>query len=330
MHLNLHRLLAGIALCTLLLCGGTLAQDKTYKVMMILFRGATLAETGFMDHLRGRLPVEFLVRDVAGVRGKTREFVEEARRERVDLIYTFGTSVTLDVVGASGKVDPAVHVTNIPVVFNIVADPVGAGLAPAFAATGRNLTGVSHLVPMADQLRAMQRFRQVTKLGVIYNVSEPNSRLAVAQLRGLAAQFKLQLLEAAVISGPKPEAADVAEAMQPLIAARPDFIYLPSDSSLIERAAAIVELARRAGIPIISATEGPIRQDGALMGLVTNYANAGAFAGYKAEQILRGKEAVRNIPIETLQRFTLVVNMTTAVQLGVYPPLDLIKIAELL
>jgi len=151
-----------------------------------------------------------------------------------------------------------------------------------------------------------------------------------AVLRALAAQFKLQLLETAVISGPKPEAADVAEAMQPLIAARPDFIYLPSDSSLIERATTIVELARAAGIPIISATEGPIREDGALMGLVTNYANAGAFAGYKAEQILRGKEAVRSIPVETLQRFTLVVKMTTAGQLGIYPPLDLIKIAELL
>jgi putative ABC transport system substrate-binding protein len=326
----MHRLLPGIVLCVLLLCGGTLAQEKTHKVMMILFRGITPAETGFMDHLRGRLPVDFLVRDVARERVKVRQFVEEARRERVDLIYTFGTSVTLDVVGAAGKVDPAVHVTNIPIVFNIVADPVGAGLAPAFAATGRNLTGVSHLVPMVDQLRAMQRFRQVTKLGVIYNVSEPNSRLAVAQLRALAAQFKLELVEAAVISGPRPDAGEVAEAMRPLIAARPGFIYLPSDSSLIERAATIVELALPAGIPIISATEGPIRQDGALMGLVTNYANAGAFAGYKAEQILRGKEAVRSIPIETLQRFTLVVNMATAVHLGVYPPLDLIKIAELL
>jgi len=326
----MHRLLSGIILFALLLCVGTLAQERTHKVMMILFRGITPAETGFMDHLRGRLPVEFLVRDVAGERSKAREFVEEARRERVDLIYTFGTSVTLDVVGAIGKVDPTIHVTDIPVVFNIVADPVGAGLAPAFAATGRNLTGVSHLVPMADQLRAMQRFRQVSKLGVIYNVSEPNSRLAVAQLRALAAQLKLQLVEEAVISGPKPEATEIAQAMRPLIAARPGFIYLPSDSSLIERADAIVELARPAGIPIISATEGPIREDGALMGLVSNYANAGAFAGYKAEQILRGKETVSNIPIETLRRFTLVVNMTTAVQLGVYPPLELIKIAELL
>src|SRR5439155_14217380 len=205
------RLLTSIVLCTLLLCGGTLAENKTYKVMMILFRGITPAETGFMDHLRGRLPVEFLVRDVAGARGKVREFVEEARRERVDLIYTCGTSVTLDVVGASGKIDPAVHVTDIPVVFNIVADPVGAGLAPAFAATGRNLTGVSHLVPMADQLRAMQRFRQVTKLGVIYNASEPNSTLAVTRLRGLAAQFKFQLVEEAITSVPKPEAAAVAK-----------------------------------------------------------------------------------------------------------------------
>ena len=66
------------------------------------------------------------------------------------------------------------------------------------------------------------------------------------------------------------------------------------------------------------------------MGLVSNYANAGAFAGYKAEQILLGKEVVGKIPIETLQRFALVVNMKTAKQLGIYPPLDMIKIAELL
>lgn len=89
MHMN--RFLAGIVSCTLLLCGGTLAQDKSYKVMMILFRGMTPAETGFMDHLSGRLPVDFLVRDVARERVKVREFVEEARRERVDLIYTFGS-----------------------------------------------------------------------------------------------------------------------------------------------------------------------------------------------------------------------------------------------
>jgi putative ABC transport system substrate-binding protein len=238
--------------------------------------------------------------------------------------------VTLDAVGAAGKVDPNLHVIDIPVVFNIVADPVGAGLASAFAATGRNLTGVSHLVPMPDQLRAMQRFKKVRKLGVIYNSLEANSMLAVEQLRQLAAQFQYELIEAPLRSGQKPAPSEIGEAMHRLIEAKPDFVYLPSDSSLIERAATIVGLASAGGVPLISATEDPIRKDGALMGLVSNYSNAGAFAGYKAEQILLGKAVVGRIPIETLQRFALVVNMKTAAKLGVYPPLDLIKIAELL
>jgi putative ABC transport system substrate-binding protein len=325
----MHRFLLGIVLAVAL-ATGAFAQGKSYTVMLILFRGATPAEQGFMDYLNAHLPVEFIVRDANGDRSTVKPFVAEAKRRHVDLIYTFGTSVTLDTVGAAGKVNPDLHVGDIPVVFNIVADPVGAGLASAFVATGRNVTGVSHLVPMADQLRAMQRFGNVRKLGVIYNAQEANSILAVEQLRQHAAQFQFELIEASLHSGQKPDTSEIAEAMRKLVDAKSDFIYLPSDSSLIERAPTIVGLANAARIPVISATEGPIRKDGALMGLVSNYSNAGAFAGYKAEQILLGKAAAGKIPIETLQRFTLVINMKSAIQLGVYPPLDLIKIAELL
>jgi len=238
----------------------------------------------------------------------------------------------VEAVGAMGAVNPQQHIVDIPSVFNIVADPVGAKLAGAFAPTGRNLTGVSHLVPMLDQLRAMQRFRPVKKLGVVFNPVEANSELAVVQLKQHAAQLGFTLVEAPLLSPPgqRPTIVDISDATRLLIAAEPDFIYLPSDSSLIERATVIVELATRARIPLLSATEGPIRNDGALMGLVSNYANAGAFAAHKAEQILIGKQAPGRIPIETLQRFTLLVNMGSALHLGIYPPLDLIKIAELL
>jgi putative tryptophan/tyrosine transport system substrate-binding protein len=325
----MKRFLLGIIL-TAAIAASALAQGNTYKVMMITFRGMTPAEQGFIEYLKARLPVEFVIRDVDRDRSKVREFVAEAKSRRVDLIYTFGTTVTLDTVGAAGKVDPNLHVIDIPVVFNIVADPVGAGLASAFAATGRNLTGVSHLVPMPDQLRAMQRFRKVRKLGVIYNSLEANSKLAVEQLRQLAPQFQFDLIEVPLLSGQTPDAREIGEAVHRLLASKPDFVYLPSDSSLIERAAMIVGLASAAGVPVISATEDPIRKAGALMGLVSNYSNAGDFAGYKAEQILAGKAAVGKVPIDTLQRFALVVSMKTAIQLGVYPPLDLIKIAELL
>jgi putative ABC transport system substrate-binding protein len=330
-RLPIARLLLGWLIALALPCAAT-AQQKPFKVTLILFRGITPADQGFMDQMKARVPVEFTVRDVEGSRTKIREFVEEARRDRPDLLYTFGTTVTLDTVGAFDQVDPKFHIADIPVVFNIVADPVGAKLASAFAATGRNLTGVSHLVPMPDQLRVMQRFKSVQKLGVIYNPYEANSALAVEQLRQLTAQFQFQLFEAALQTAPGAAVVtqDIVDAMRRIAAARPDFVYLPSDSSLIARASTIVGMATAAKIPVISATEGPIRDDGALVGLVANYYNAGAFAAHKAEQILVGKQPAGRLPIETLQRFALVVNMTTAFQLGLFPPLDLIQIAELL
>ena len=191
------RFLLGIVIAAVL-SSSALAQQKPFKVTMILFRGTTQAEQGFMEQLKARIPVEFTVRDVEGSRAKVREFVEEAKRQRPDLLYTFGTTVTLDTVGAMGKFDPNLHIGDIPVIFNIVADPVGANLATAFAATGRNLTGVSHLVPMPDQLRVMLRFKPVNSLGVIYNPYEANSVLAVDQLKKHAAPYKFKLTEAAL------------------------------------------------------------------------------------------------------------------------------------
>src|SRR6185436_11181522 len=116
----------------LLLCAFSTAApaaDSRYSVLLLLYRGMTEAEKGFMEYLRPRVPVDFVIRDAGADRVRIAEFVEEAKRMRPNLIYTFGTTVTLDTVGAIGKIDPARHITDMPVVFNIVADPVGAGLA---------------------------------------------------------------------------------------------------------------------------------------------------------------------------------------------------------
>jgi len=275
-----------------------MAQRSNYTIMLILFRGQTAAEEAFMLYMKERLSVEFLIRDIDGDRTKTRQFINEAKQRRVDLVYTFGTTVTQDVVGVLGSVDRNRHLVDIPVVFNIVADPVGAGLVDGLIPTGRNVTGVSHLVPLRDQISAMQRFATVRRLGVIYNVHRPSTT-------------------------------EIEQAMERMLSGRPDFVYLPSDSSMIANAQTIVRLATAAKVPVISATESPIYEAGALVGMVTKYVNAGAFAGYKAEQILLRRQPVGAIPIERLQRYSLVINMNAAARLGIYPPLDLLRIAEL-
>jgi putative ABC transport system substrate-binding protein len=305
------------------------AQRNPFTVMMILFRGQTAAEEAFVQYLKERLPVEIQIRDIDGNRAKIREIVSEAKQKRVDLVYTFGTTVTQEVVGVLGAVDRNRHLVDIPVVFNIVADPVGAGIADGLSPTGRNVTGVSHLVPLRDQISAMQRFAPIRRLGVIYNVSEVNSLLAVVQLRQLANILEYELIEAPLGTGHRPSTTEIEQAMERMLMSKPDFIYLPSDSSMIANAQTIVTLATASKVPVVSATEGPIHEAGALVGMVTKYVNAGAFAGYKAEQILLKRQTAGNLPIERLQRYSLVINMSAAAALGMYPPIDLLRIAEL-
>lgn len=305
----------------------------SYKIMMILYRGTTEAEKGFMDYFKKRkIPVEFIIRDAQADNNRIAEFVREAKAIKPDLIYTFGTTATTEVVGLQGEVDANRHITTIPVVFNIVADPVGAKLVKNMKSSGRNLTGASHLVPLATQMNALQSLRGLSQLGVIYNPQEKNAQLAVQELENLAPQLKLNLHLApvpAATSG-KPDTETLERALKTLIASKPQFIYIPSDSFMIKNARMVVQTAHAAGIPVFAATEAPVRNDGALAGLVSTYSNVGEFAAYKAEQILVNKVAPKDIPIEVLHRFTFLVNMSAAKKLKLYPPAQVLKIAELI
>lgn len=309
-------------------------EEKRHRVMMILFRGMTDAERGFMNYFTERkIPVEFIVRDAGGDIGRLGEFMEEIRKTRPDLIYTFGTTVTTLVAGNADDRSVAKNtVRDIPIVFSIVADPVGAKLTRKLASSGRNLTGVSHLVPLQSQLKAMTAITKVSRLGVVYNPQEQNSKLAVDDLEKLAAEFGFHLEAVPVASreSAKPDAQALKNAMTALLVKKPDVLYLPSDSFMIANADLVVGIAIKANVPVFSATEDPIRKAGALAGLVSTYYNVGRFAAYKAESILVQHRSPADIPIETLNRFTFLVNMKTVKTLEVYPPIQVMQTAEVI
>ena len=69
---------------------------------------------------------------------------------------------------------------------------------------------------------------------------------------------------------------------------------------------------------------------GALLGLVSRYYNVGQFAAYKAERILSGHAPAQGIPVETLTRFSLQIDLRVARRLDVLPPLEMFNYAELI
>eukprot|EP01034_Spumella_vulgaris_P025812 gene25812-32307_t len=303
------------------------------RIYMILFRGETAVEKGFRDYFSvNGMPVELIVRDVALDVGKVPQLIAEARAMKADLIYTWGTPVTLAVAGKEGAVDPSRHVTDIPVVFTMVASPQGSGLVKSLASSGRNITGACHVVPPAQQLSAIRAYRRFERLAIIYNPAEPNSVQNVKDLRAVAASARFQLLERPVPLDAKglPLAGELPAMVAELAQQNVQLLYIGPDSFLAANRKALTEAALAARLPAFSATEIALREGKALFGLVSGYESVGRLTAHKAQQILRQRMAPAAIPIETLARFSYLVNMPVAAQLDLYPPLKVLNYAELL
>lgn len=307
------------------------AAEKVPTIYMVTWRGMTDVERGFQGYLAERgLKLNYIVRDADQDPGKLPGFVTEIKRLKPDVVYTWGTTVTLGIAGPWNSADRARYVTDIPVVFTLVAAPVGARVVPATSSSRRNVTGVSHLADTAAQLAAIRAYRPFRKLGVLYNAAEQNSQAGVRELRALGRSFGFDLLEKtfATDGQGKPSATGIEERVRELKTAGAEWLYLGPDTFLFTQIGRVAATAREARLPTFAATQAVADAPGVLAGLVSNYVSVGQFTGYKVERILRGA-LPQDIPVETLSRFSLVVRMEVARELGLPPPLAMFNYAEI-
>ncbi len=326
-----------VALALLLLWGGRTLEATTarrpFRIYMITWREMTDVERGFQNYLaEKRIPVEYIIRhskrDPATVPG----FVEEIRRLKPDLIFTWGSPVTLGVVGRYDDRNPAKYIRDIPVVFGLVADPVGIRISPKLASSGRNVTGVYHMAGTEATLAAIRSYRPFSRLGVLYNVKEINSTVYVAEIRRLAARMGFRLIEQKYRIGADGNASPegVPELLRNLRRNGAEWLLIGPDTYSTTIADILGPALREARLPVFVTTEGNMFPVGVLAGLISKYYSVGQFAGYKAEQILVGRKPASAIPIEALKRFSYVIHMDVAKELKFYPPVSMFNYAEIL
>jgi putative ABC transport system substrate-binding protein len=301
------------------------------RIMMILWRGETEVEQGFRRQLREEgIEAELIVRDAAQDLKRIPAFIAEAKADRPDLIYVWGTPTTLALVGPRGEADPARYVTDIPVVFTMVSAPVAVRLVDASRLSHRNLTGTSHTVPVSDQMKAMLAYRAFARAAVIYNPAEISSVINVKELREEASLRAVTLIEEPVplVDG-APDASALASLVAGLAARDPQFLYLGPDSFIGGNSPAITAQALKLGLPTFTATEFALKAGTALFGLISPYVVVGQLTARLAARILKGGVPPGSIPVETLERFSLVIRMDIARRLAFYPPMSLLDYAEL-
>lgn len=305
---------------------------RPFRIYAVTFRGMTDVEKGFEEYFAARkLPVQITYRDINRDPTRMPALLDEIRATRPDLIYAWGTSVTLGVVGPHDAVTRS-HIADIPVVFTMVAAPVLARIVPDLKSSARNVTGVTHVAPTEAQIRAMAAYRPFQTLGVLYTPTEKNSVVVIEELRRLGLQSGFRTVERTfrLDASRKPIADGAADLVRELKEGGAQWLYLPPDSFLGTLSdSIIVPAAMEVGLPTFASTE-QLMQAGALSGLVSRYYNVGQFTAHKAAQILVGRQAPASIPIETLKRFSYQIRMPVARALKLPPPLPMLGYAELL
>ena len=315
--------------------GGCMAAPvgpPPWRITLILYRGCEDACAGFQAYLRQRgVPVEVSLRDVAQDKRKVAEFLQEIRRDKPDLVVTFGTTVTQEVLGPWNAVDRSRYLTDIPVVFMIVSDPVAAKILEAEGKPRPNVTGTLYLLPLETQFKAARSYLPFRRLGYIVNSTESNSVTTRDQLRQLAPRLGFELVERKLpllVAG-APDAAAIPGLLDQFRAENVDLLYLSPDSFLVSRREALTDGALARQIPVFAAAEVSLKSSRALFGVVNKYEDVGRFTAAQALRVLRDKARPESIAVELPRNFSYLINLPVALQLGRYPPLKLLDVAEI-
>jgi len=308
-------------------------SSKVFNIYMIFWRGCEEACEGFKEYItQQKIDANFIIRDANRDKGKLPGFVEEARALNADLVLTWGTSVTLGIAGTlSDQGDPR-YISKIPLVFMVVADPIGSRIIESYEHTGReNIAGTRNRVPEAVNINTIRSYYPAFKrLGLLYNTNENNSIVKAKELEALSKQmnFELVALELEPGADGKPGPDSIPLAMKKLKAANVDFIYLGSSSFLDVHRDLFTQSAVDAGIPVLSPYERLVRNSHALLSIAARYQDVGALAGQQAESILIGQMKPGDLPVLSVDQYAYVVNMTTAKKLKMFPSVEILQIAE--
>lgn len=309
------------------------ATAADYKVMIAVWTGCEEACRGFQDYLsEAGYDIEFIIRNADQNAALLPNFLEEARSENVDLILTWGTTVTSGIAGTLDTLEDPAFNHDIPLVFTVVADPIGSRIIENLQTSGRqNVTGTFNRVPEAVNIQTIRTYLpSFQHLGLLFHQNEKNSMLKKTELEALSDQmgFELTALELVLGEGGAPSVDDIAPAVSALRAAGVDFIYLGSSSFLDANRDIFTGAAVEQGLPVLSPYERLVTSSQALISVAARYYDTGRLAGVQAEKILAGGAEAGDLPIAQMTDYAFVINLAVARQLGMYPPIELLQIAE--
>src|SRR5215831_8607004 len=293
-------------------------STKRTAVVGVLAISATTADSARnLDALRqslrdgGWVEGDTLRLEVRRSEGRPERFPElagELVRLKAEVIVAVGSQATKAAMEATAT---------IPIVFVVVADPVGAGFVSGLARPGGHVTGVSNqhgdLPGKILQLprEVAPRLRHV---GILWNPDDPGSALAFKKEQELCASLGIKVTRAPVRS---PE--DFEAAFEILSRDRLDFLLVHPTPLIFVHRQRVAEFARRKRLATITYGRSMVDDGSLMMSYGPDFADLFRTAGLYVDKILKGADP-GDLPVEQPTKFELVINLKTAKALRITIP----------
>jgi len=308
----------GLALCAMLfaLCVPTEAQQAK-KVPRIgwLSAGSSAAEfpeKQALERLRGlgwvegkNVTIEY--RHAGGNSERLAQAASELVRLNVDVIVTFSAGVAV-ARRATGT---------IPIVVGTSADPVRAGFVASLARPGGNLTGVTFL---NDDLagKRLELLKEaipgISRAAILWEPAHVDNEFKGMQAVAPGLGVRLQSVEV-----PRPARPDeVTRAMQAALEGSAGAVILAPGGFTILHRKAIIELAAKNRLPVISAWR-IFADDGAVLTYGPDILEISRRIAIYVDKILKGAKPA-DLPVEQPTKFEFVINLNAAKQIGLTIP----------
>jgi len=232
-----------------------------------------------------------------------------------------------DLILANGgqAVLPAQQATRVvPIIFIGGSDPVADRFVQSLAHPGGNLTGFTTLEPTvgAKFLSLLKEIApRVTRAAVMFNPDDSGSRRLSDSAAAAAQQFAIEVTAVPVRGKDEIEEIITKQAHEP-----GGGLIVPPDPSISSHRKLIVELAARHLLPTIYALR-TATSEGGLASYGVDVPDLFRKAAVYADRILRGEKA-GDLPVQQPTKFELVINLNTAVALGLSVPVQLQQLAD--
>ncbi len=313
----MNKKISGFLLATILLADVPLAEAQQAKVYRVgvLIPGIAFAYE-IVDGLRVGLRELGLeegkqyvlkIRDTKGDLKAAEAAARNLEQEKVDLIYTTRTSVTIAAKRATA---------DIPIVFSAGSDPVLLGLVESFAKPGGRLTGVYE--PGTDlTAKRLEILKEIVpKLRRIVAFYDPGNRVASESAKLAREEARLRGVE--FVERQFASTEELQAGIRAVRAGEVDAFFQLSDSMVNNQAQLIIDTARVKRLPTMFLDQSAVIKGG-LASYNVSHHEVGRLSAKYVQRILTGVKP-SDMPVQGIDKIELVINLKTAKQIGLTIP----------